>query len=83
MLGSDAVDYPESSGARATISGGSTVPCASLAAKTTCYPFQASRAFQVGYISVRDSFVGNVVGSTAQESTLAMAVAACQLTIPE
>ena len=70
VLGSDAVDYPETAGARATISGGPTVACSALAANKTCYPFQASRAFQVSYLSVRDNFVGNVVGSTAQESNI-------------
>lgn len=69
VTGSSAVDYPEAAG-RNTVTGGSTVVCSSLANDDTCDPFQASRAFQVSYLSVGNNLIGNVVGSTAQSSNI-------------
>lgn len=54
---------------------GSAALCSPLSAgrnKVSCgtvtYPFQASRAFQVSYLADRTNSIGNVIGSTDQES---------------
>ncbi len=44
--------------------------CGSLSANETCYPFQASRAFQISYLAIRSNLIGNVVGSVAQTSNI-------------
>jgi hypothetical protein len=69
VQGSAAVDNPIATG-RNTVTGGATVTCSSIAANKTCYPFQASRAFQESYLATTDNFVGNVVGSTNQSSNI-------------
>ena len=60
VQGSDKLCSPfTDSGARQTVNCG-----------TNHYPFQASRDFQVSYLSLTNNFVGAVVGSTAQQSNV-------------
>jgi hypothetical protein len=49
-------------------SGRSTVNCSG---SNGVYGFQAARAMDISYLATRNSFVGNVVGSTQAESMLA------------
>jgi hypothetical protein len=70
IQGSGPVDSPIAQG-RKTVTSGATVTCDSLAATNeTCFPFQASRAMQISYLSTANNLIGNVVGSVAQSSNI-------------
>ena len=54
-------------------SGRGTVSCAGT---NSVYGFQGARAMDISYLSTRNNFVGNVVGSTQAQSMLAYGTAA-------
>src|ERR1700677_1009860 len=69
--GSAAVDYPLSTGRNSVVGGSTYAPCTSPGTTNqTCFPFQASRAVQESYLATSDNYIGNVIGSVAQESNL-------------
>jgi len=68
--GSTQSNFPLTPG-RATVTGnGATTDCNSITTGKICFPFQASRAMQITYLSTGTNLIGNVVGSVQQSANI-------------